>query len=788
MNKHQYKKSLFSLKGISLIFLICLPMTMRSQTSGFTIPTTHPRLWWNTERLASAKSWYASNPFTPRADDMFANAFRYSLTGEAIYARKAIDLLLAKQLPAGQVLPTAVGCDECRYYGEEAAIVFDWCYAQLTSSEKTTLINRWNKYWSDVNQQDWGGVGMEGNNYYWGNLRNSIEWGIATFHDNTQAQSLLNNGLQTRWANSFIPYANNVNGGGKGGALGEGPQYGSTMVSYPIVPFISMNLMGRNIFNESNFYKEALINTIYSTTPSPIFNGGQSKYRLYSYNEEDTGIDFFLHDRAYIGDFMSTAANHWEAIALGQYARSWLNLTNPTISNFIKSVDKQGRSLPLSQLPLDYYASGLGIAYGRKDWGTDGIGFQVKMKYAEAVGHNHFDCSSFELARKGRWLTRETYGYYTPILGVNGPKARDGSDLRVDAPDAHNVIFVGVPGNMRSLVGYWQTAPPTVTRLESKPDYLYAALDMTDSYQSAQKPEIFENPFVDKVVREYIFIRPLESLIVFDRIQAKSKQVPANNVVKMALIHFEVNPVIEDANHVSATIGNQVVRLTTLAPATPSYTVVNEEGPVGQYRLQVTTSGVEQSYFINLLQGRDATGTNLTTSIAENTTSFVLTITHPTLGNATVTLQKGATSTGGSFGYSLTGSPSTVTPFSTEVANVVVTDDGPVWGGVPDNGGPVTGIEPNANLNSDNQLMVWPNPANSTATISFTLPEGESVSPSTLAVYNSRGQLIKILMDGFQSEGLHTVQWNTEALPSGVYLIKLNTSKCVVSKRVAVTR
>jgi hypothetical protein len=776
---HLPKKNLPSLRNICLLFIVCLPMTIRGQTSGFTIPTAHPRLWWNAERLVVAKTWYASKPFTPRADDMFANAFRYSLTGEATYARKAIDLLLAKQLPAGQVLPTAIGCDECRYYGEEAAVVFDWCYDKLTAAEKTTLINRWNKYWSDVNQQEWGGVGMEGNNYYWGNLRNSIEWGIATFHDNTQAQSLLNNGLQTRWANSFIPYANNVNGGGKGGGLGEGHVYGCTMVSYPIIPFVSMNLMGRNILQETNFFKEALINTIYSTTPAPIIKGSQSNYRLYSYNEDD--IDYFLHERAYFGDFMLTAANYWEANPLGQYARSWVSLTNPTISKFIKSVDKPGRSLALSQLPLDYYASGLGIAYGRKNWGTDGIGFHVKMKDAVAVGHSHLDYSSFQLTRKGRWLTRETYGYYDFIKGVNGEQ------LEITVADAHNTVFVGVPGNMRSLVGYWQTAPPTVTRLESKPDYLYAALDMTDSYQSEQKPEIFENPFVDKVVREYIFIRPLESLIVFDRIQSKSKQVPAKDVIKMALIHFETNPVIEDANHVSATIGNQVVRLTTLAPSNPTYEVVNEGGPVGQYRLQVKTSGVEQSYFINLLQGRDATGTNLTTSITENTTSFVLTITHPTLGNVTVTLQKGATSTGGSFGYSLTGTPSTLAPFSAEVTNVGVTDDGPVWG-IVDNPDGVTGIDPNSDSGIDNQLTVWPNPTNATTTISFTVPEGESVSASTLAVYNSNGQLIQIPMDGLQTKGHHTIQWSTEALPSGIYLVQLKTLKGVVSKRVAVMK
>src|SRR3954466_2592456 len=88
------------------LFLILLNIA-QAQTSNFTIPSSHPRLWWNADRLTRAKTWFAAKPFNPRPDDPIANALRYVLSGETQYARKAIDYLVALQLPDGQVKPDA---------------------------------------------------------------------------------------------------------------------------------------------------------------------------------------------------------------------------------------------------------------------------------------------------------------------------------------------------------------------------------------------------------------------------------------------------------------------------------------------------------------------------------------------------------------------------------------------------------------------------------------------------------------------------------------------------------
>jgi Secretion system C-terminal sorting domain len=728
-------------------------------------------LWWNADRLARAKTWYASNNFNPRADDLMGNAYRYILTNDVAYARKAINLIVALELPAGQVLPTAIGCDNCRYYGEETAIVFDWCYDQMTESERNTVMTRWAKYITDVNQQDWGGIGMEANNYYMGNLRNSILWGIVLYHHHGDAQKILDHGLNTRWQNSFIPYANNK--GGKGGALGEGPEYGSTMISYPIIPFVSMNLMGRDIYSESNFFKEAVMNTIYSTTPAPIANGSQSFYGFFPYNETD--ITDILHERTYFGDYMLTMANYYSTIGIGQYARKWLTMTNPTTSRLMKSVDLAGTSKDFTGLPLDYYATGLGIVYGRKSWGTEGIAFQAQMKDADNVGHAHLDYGNFQLFRGGQWLTKETSGYSDLITGING------GQVDVNNPDAHNTIWVGEPGKMKSLVGAWQTASPKVTRVETNTNYTFAAVELTDCYQSAQKPEIFENPYVGKVVREYIFVRPLETLVVFDRIEAIAKKIPANNVTKMALVHFKSNPTIEDDNHISLALGNQFLRMTTLVPAKPGYTVVNE-GAKGQFRLQITTSGSAQSYIINVFQGRGASDANLTATVEETAQFFNVNLSHPTLGNALISLEKGATSVGGKFGFSTSGVPSTITPFSTEVANVVVTNAGVTWNGTPNN--PVTGIEDEVAADGS-RLTVWPNPAKSSeVNISFTTPDG--IIP-TIDIFDTAGRLVQRL-SMTNTRNQNSIIWEAKDVPNGVYTVKMNTGMSSLARRLVLLR
>jgi len=65
---------------------------------------------------------------------------------------------------------------------------------------------------------------------------------------------------------------------------------------------------------------------------------------------------------------------------------------------------------------------------------------------------------------------------------------------------------------------------------------------------------------------------------------------------------------------------------------------------------------------------------------------------------------------------------------------------------------------------------VYPNPFNSTTTISFILP---TLSPVSVSVYNTRGQLVDVLLDGVMPVGSHKVVWDGHNVGAGVYFLKL---------------
>ena len=68
----------------------------------------------------------------------------------------------------------------------------------------------------------------------------------------------------------------------------------------------------------------------------------------------------------------------------------------------------------------------------------------------------------------------------------------------------------------------------------------------------------------------------------------------------------------------------------------------------------------------------------------------------------------------------------------------------------------------------------FPNPFNPITTISYGLPLDTEIS---LNVYDIKGRIITTLIEGIRTAGMHSVDWNAENLPSGVYFVKLNAGE-----------
>lgn len=88
--------------------------------------------------------------------------------------------------------------------------------------------------------------------------------------------------------------------------------------------------------------------------------------------------------------------------------------------------------------------------------------------------------------------------------------------------------------------------------------------------------------------------------------------------------------------------------------------------------------------------------------------------------------------------------------------------------------------EDNFNLSSN-----YPNPFNPMTTINYTLPEDAHVS---LYIYNVLGQVVKTIVDEYQTAGQRSVTIDINDLPSGVYFYKLQTEKYSSIKKMLLVR
>ncbi|XXF81089.1 Ig-like domain-containing protein [Myxococcaceae bacterium GXIMD 01537] len=651
------------------------------------ISVAHPRVWFTADRLARASAHFAQNPYTPVAyvqgPDQAIDAAMHSLiTGNTASCRAAIDWAVRTVIPISE---NTVSSDPARWYGEGAILTYDWCFDLMLPSERALLLNRWNVAIEALNNNPWGGIGMEGNNYYTGYFRNSILWAIASWHENQPfANQLLQYAMNSRWDYSLLPY---LEGPGAGGAPHEGSTYGRRTFGYMTVPFTTLGLYGHDMWNQTDYYMASIFWSIYSTTPGPSRMGQFQLYETFPFNDDERWLSRWASSntaQTLLGSYFAPLIEEWSDQPIAGYAKRFLEVTGHPIDDRLvryvySSTVAAVPSRDLAELPLDYHAPGLGMVYAKTAWASDATMINLQFGATANAGHAHRDTGNFQLWRAGEFLTRETVGYANSIVGYAGNGAVD-----VESPVAHNtLLFEGL-----GMVGYYHHAPQML-RLASTPVASYAAVDLTGAYdlndEWAHREAEVGNPHAGRVVRETLFVRPLDTLIVFDRLESANDDA---GVDKTFVVHFPENPTLT-GNTYWARSGGQEMRVSTLVPTSPTRRIVDERGPVrengtypypvGQFRAEIETSGQVVSHFLHVLQAKDVTGgADLQISLNETSTSYTVTLVHPTRGSAVVSFEKGIASVGGSFGYAASGAV-TPAPLRAGVQTMTVTSSGPVW-------------------------------------------------------------------------------------------------------------
>ena len=559
------------------------------------------------------------------------------------------------------------GDDNMRALGEQRILIRDWLYpgcgkpSCLTAGQVATFDTNWNLWQSnqDAPIQTWGNVGMPASNYFCGQFRNDFDFGIASYVENPNAAANLKYGAVNRW-NDLLSFVSPT-GTGKNGTLGYGlysqeggGEYGRYCLNYYAVASSFLGASRPRYVDRDTAFQSGVLQTIYNTmlvqtTSRSIWDG-------FTWGDDEnwingTGCGYISHNgpdghggcgmsSQYYGDFMQAAATEYSATNIGKYARQWISTVNPAIGPLFKSVDPGGTALAFSNLPLDYYSSGAQYMYLHDTWASTGTTMLWQMGLNQGgnpspnlsigTGHWHIDAGTFQASRKGVTIIRETMGYSETVAGYNGVGTTSAAGGL-----AHNVPLVG--GQAGVIAQEYSDGPGIVKRLETQPNYAFAAADLTLTYHNNvvdPGKQSRENLMAVSVVREYYYFRGINTLAILDRLQTDTAARSTTFVS-----HCETNPSVVAAT-VKCIDGTQEALYTALLPAAPAITIVAENAnsataAAWQYRIEANNSnpGNVVSYNIYTIQLGDAAGFSaLTPGIVDSTPGS------PSSGTFTITL------------------------------------------------------------------------------------------------------------------------------------------------------
>jgi hypothetical protein len=167
---------------------------------------------------------------------------------------------------------------------------------------------------------------------------------------------------------------------------------------YPIVPFYSVEALGRDVYSESMWFAENVYATIYSTTPAATVTPGGTGWTMFPHGDEEAwwGAPNLVLAPASV-DPMTMAAIKWSGSNVGRHARQWLAMTGGTPRLHLQALDSGGTPLAFTGLPLDYYAPGARWMFARTGWGGTAtvVWFQAGDRSGEwppgRSGHSHAD-------------------------------------------------------------------------------------------------------------------------------------------------------------------------------------------------------------------------------------------------------------------------------------------------------------------------------------------------------------------------------------------------------------
>lgn len=621
-----------------LLFFIIYSLFIPSLVYSEVIPT-HPRIWLNEEKMTeldtkacrnpdgsvisgctphatwtSLKSWVDSNPgytaswsngYPYSAQALVNFAVAYKITKQASYARQAIEKTLAFwDTPEIQAWTVSNNNEyPARILLGATALIFDWCYEQMTPEEQNTFINKldgWSSWvLNGINNRSFWAHHDSSNNYWYGYLWGLTSAGYALKNHTANADSYINfakgsmlpealrqiNGQSLTWPISLASEtsAKRLYGGSKGGEWSEGNTYGAVNTELLAASLLALKSAdpAEDLLNQTSFFDEFLLHNIYVKPPAfddiidvgddyvGGLNGG--KYRVALQNAiiaalaKNPNSDAAKYGQFFLDQFCPTRSNDYKRF----YDFIWYPV-NLQKANY-------------NTLGKDYFAEGMKIQIHRSDWTNNALWFYSRFNQHYSDHSNDGGGGHFSLYKNG-WLIKDHA--YSEYPGSGSPNNV-----------LHNIVHFPFANNRYMIWG-----DTTIMHRENTNNYLYYAGDATAIWTSAAT---YRYATADLQQRSFFYIKD-NYLVIYDRANTK---LATDGKIWQA--YFGGVPSVS-GNIVSYYNGGSKVFVKTLLPQSPSISLTTYDGD----NLMQVTYPSTQNYnnFLHVIQVADGNPVSMNTA------------------------------------------------------------------------------------------------------------------------------------------------------------------------------
>lgn len=642
--------------------------------------SAHPRLFVTTSELEALRAKvntspgreildkleHLSVPMTPEEESEYdKNAYRYyyqmrgdisavqikalnyMLHGNAVDARSAISTILAL------LKDTNFGTknDMSRASGVRimvGAMIYDWCYDELTDSEKHEFIAQFKRIAATM-ECGWPLKGVDyvcGHASEWMVLRDLLAAGIATRDEDSEIFDAVLDLIQTK----YVPVRNYVYAGG---AYHQGGSYVTARFGNDLTAMWMLSKIGMgNIFDSK--IKDVAYEMIYRYRPDGqvLPNGDMNPNRR-------------LNTRSYA----------WIGMLAGSYFHDqylqWMYDLDPDIENHCVMLDLlwhdfnlQSRK-PDSNLPLvRYFGTPYGWNIARTSWDDNAVIAEMKVGEKFFGNHQHADAGSFQIYYKeplaidsgayqgtseGGYSSEHCMNYFKRTIAHNSILVYNPSEVFASSNyGGAGVSSVANDGGQR-LPNSWLTCPSYSDLLTSEYATGSVVSHWDDGYNVYLKGDItsaYSSNKVSAVKRSFVFLNNQDAdcpatLFVYDYVNSRNASYK-----KYFLLHTIEEPTIGTNTYdISRTFSGRsgYLHCKALAPSDavvgkvggnghefdvfgtnyPNEVSSDNAGEIGAWRVEVTAAaGRKEDKFLNVIEVASSSKSYINTAKLSYTDSF----------------------------------------------------------------------------------------------------------------------------------------------------------------------